>query len=46
MPGAQPVERFWLIDLAPQEAQVRCICRRVGKQLTGFVVQLEINQRG
>ena len=27
MASAQPVEKFWFIELAPQEAQVRCICR-------------------
>ena len=46
MASAQPVEKYWFIELAPQEAQVRCICRRVGKEVTSFTVQLEIAHQG
>jgi hypothetical protein len=46
MSGARPAERFWFIDLEPQEAQIRCILRRLGKSVTGFTVQLEIQLGG
>jgi hypothetical protein len=46
MAAPQPISRFWLVELEPQEAQIRCIHHRAGRRMTGFAVQLEIDYRG
>lgn len=36
------VERRWIEDLLPGEAQLRCFYRRQGKAIDRFTVQLEV----
>jgi hypothetical protein len=40
------VERRWIEDLLPNEAQLRCFYRRQGKVIDQFTVQLELNRDG
>jgi hypothetical protein len=37
------VERRWIEDLLPGEAQLRCFYRRQGKAIDQFTVQMEVN---
>src|SRR5262249_10631476 len=46
MTEAQPTSRHWFVELAPEEARIRCTFQRRGKQIEQFTVQLEINHAG
>jgi hypothetical protein len=42
MSGVRPTGRAWFIQVAPEEARIRCTYQRRGKQVEQFTVQLEI----
>ncbi|HZV07200.1 MAG TPA: hypothetical protein VE999_19110 [Gemmataceae bacterium] len=42
MSGEQLTSRFWFVDLAVDEARLRCSFQRQGKRVVRFTVQLEI----
>ncbi len=42
MEAARPTERYWLIELSPGEARLRCSYVRRRKAIEYFTVQLEI----
>jgi len=46
MSGPRPVERTWLVRVAPGEAHIRCIFVRSGRRVLRFTVQLEIEHGG
>jgi len=46
MDAPRIVERRWIEDLLPGEAQLRCFYRRHGKVIDQFTVQLELNCNG
>jgi hypothetical protein len=46
MPEPQPVRRHWFVEVAHDQARVRCSFQRRGKQVERFTVQLEILHQG
>lgn len=46
MPGPQPTHRAWILELLPDEVQIRCAYKRQGQRLVQFTVQLEISLQG
>ncbi len=42
MSGEQATSRFWFVNLAPDEARLRCSFHRLGKRIVRFTVQLEV----
>src|SRR5262245_43240833 len=45
MEGAKPVERTWLVRVAPGEVHLRSTFQRVKSRVVRFTVQLEIFQQ-
>jgi hypothetical protein len=46
MAGTSPTTRAWLVQIVPDEVQIRCAYQRVGKSIVRFTVQLEIRHLG
>jgi hypothetical protein len=44
--GPQPMHRAWILGLLPDQVQIRCAYKRLGKRLTQYTVQLEIYHQG
>lgn len=46
MTAPPPTHRTWILEVLPDEVQIRCTYKRQGRRLAQFVVQLEIHYRG
>lgn len=46
MAGTNPSTRTWLVQVMPDEVQIRCAYQRIGNRIVRFTVQLEIQHMG